>query len=1012
MTRIFRLALLAGLAVPTTIAAQTPQGRLATGAVRAVDPMRDSAITRLESFLRQYPESEGRAQALFQLGELLVRRADERFAVTQRSGAAAGDTAGTSGVPFKPEYEEAIARYEELVTRHPDFARRAEAAYTLGTLYAGEQRYADAARMFEIVVRQDSAGADSAGILAPSYFRLGDARFEIAAAARGASRRAAFARAAEAYERAVQTADTSGDIYFLSLYKLGWSYYNQANRSNQEEYRQAVETFGRLVQAYDKLTPEQQSRLGLRGEALEYMAVAFTQVGGAEAANRYFARAGGEEYRRQVIGRVAASLSDQGAFPEAVEAYREYITLAPTDTAALEAQIQIVDILQNRMIEPEQAQAARLVLVERFGPQSEWARANPQLAQRADSAREAALRQSAQFLLASAQRGNRARYAEAATLYERYLAAFPGADSARVVNAYLGDALVGQGEYFRAGAAFSRAAFGGADTSAFAEQAARNAIVSFDSAVVRQRGDRAAQDSLFAVVDRYVAAYPQSGEAKSALRQKGLRASETERWDVLQQTFRTYAQLYPNDPYTPRAEKLVADAMYKQGQYAEAQVQWERAEEIAQRTGNRALADSIAATQATAASAFADTLVARGEYRRAAEEVYVAFADKDPRNPEAPDALRNAIETYMIAVDSAAKLRLDESQVRQAKERASELSMRLAQQYPNYRYRLQYQSLGARLLAETGRRDEAVGALRALIADNPRWEGRADAMVQLASVLDSLDRHGEAAEAYVRFSEAYPRDARAGDALFNAAVTYVQAGDSVAAARTYGQFASRFPGDDRAPRARAAQVALLQASGNTEAANEELARLCAGRVSGDLRVTCAERTARSAFEQGAALWDEYRSERLVIASRAQLTQAGVQRASRAKQQQLRTMTGHFTRAIQAGNPRYLAAATYYIGLGQWEYGRFLENVQLPDELTPEQREAALNGSRQQAQEFYDAARQTWQQLIQKAEAEPELANDPDAAAWIERTRRAIGGDVPENPPTAGLERGDAAGRIA
>ncbi|HEX6058377.1 MAG TPA: tetratricopeptide repeat protein [Gemmatimonadaceae bacterium] len=1008
MTRFLRLALLVGLVAPVTLAAQTPQGRLAPGAVRAMDPMRDSAITRLETFLRQYPQSEGRARALFQLGELLVRRADERFAETQRAGGA-GDTTAASDAPIKPDYREAIARYEELVRSHPDFDRRAEAAYTLGTLYAGEQRYADAARMFEIVVRQDSAGADSAGILAPSYFRLGDARFELAAAARGDARRAGFARAAQAYERAVQSADTTGDIYFLSLYKLGWSYYNQANRSNQAEYRQAVETFGRLVQAYDKLTPEQQSRLGLRGEALEYMAVAFTQVGGAEAANQYFARAGGDVYRRQVIGRVAASLRDQGAFPEAIEAYREYITLAPTDTAALSAQIEIVDIYQNRMIEPEQAQAARLALVDRFGPQSEWARANPQLAQRADSAREAALRQSAQYLLASAQEGNRARYAEAATLYERYLQAFPGSDSARVVSAYLGDAYIGQREWMRAGAAFSRAAFSG-DTSAFAELAARNAIVAFDSAVVRARQDRAAQDSLFAVVDRYVAAYPQGDAAKNALRQKGLRASETERWDVLQQTFRTYAQLYPNDPYTPTAEKLVADAMYRQGQYAEARVQWDRAEGIARQRGNRALADSISRTRASAASMFADTLVARGEYRRAAEEVYVAFVDKEPQHPEAPDALRNAIETYRIAIDSAQKLGLDATQVRQAKERAADLSLRLVQQYPNYQYRRQYQALGAQLLAETGRRDEAANALRELIAQNPRWEGRADAMVALASVLDSLDRHAEAAEAYASFSQTYPRDPRAPDALYNAAVTYVEAGDSVAAARTYGQFASRFSRDDRAGQARSAQVALLRASGNTEAADTELARLCSGNVTGDLRATCAERTARRAFEQGVALWDDYRSERLVIASRGQLTQAGVRRASATKQQLLRRMTEQFTRAIQAGNPEYLAAATYHIGLAQWEYGRFLENVQLPDALSAEEREAAQAGSRQQAQEFYGAARQTWQELIRKAEAEPELGGDAGAAGWVERARRAAGGEVPATPPTAMIERGAAAGR--
>jgi len=49
-------------------------------------PAGDTAIMRLERFLEQYPQSAMRPRALLQLGELLVRRADERFADRQRAG--------------------------------------------------------------------------------------------------------------------------------------------------------------------------------------------------------------------------------------------------------------------------------------------------------------------------------------------------------------------------------------------------------------------------------------------------------------------------------------------------------------------------------------------------------------------------------------------------------------------------------------------------------------------------------------------------------------------------------------------------------------------------------------------------------------------------------------------------------------------------------------------------------------------------------------------------------------
>ena len=435
-------------------------------------------------------------------------------------------------------------------------------------------------------------------------------------------------------------------FYFLALYKLGWAYYNQATAANQEEYKRAVDVFGRLVASYDQLSTEQQARLGLQAEAIEYMAIAFTQIGGAEAADAYFAsRENGGRYRLPVMRRVAQSLRDQGDFGRAVEAYRAVITEAPTDSAALGIQREIVDIYQNRVLDPEKAQEARLQLVENFGPNSNWARANPSIASQANAAREEALRQSAQFRLSQAQqRNDRARFAEAAQLYGRYIQEFAQADSAQRASLLYGEALFGQGNYAEAGTQYARAAYEYSQRdTALAQRAGQNAIVAFDSALVRNKNDRGAQDAMFSAVDRYVAAFPETELAKRALIQKGKRASESQRWDVMAQTFQTYAQRYPNDPYTPTAQKLVGDAMYRGGQYAEAQTQWETAQSVATSSGRRALADSIARIRTGAAATFADTLVKQGEYRRAAEEIYVTIAERNPNSERAPEALRDAI---------------------------------------------------------------------------------------------------------------------------------------------------------------------------------------------------------------------------------------------------------------------------------------------------------------------------------------------------------------------------------
>jgi len=1021
MTRILRVLIAAIVALPAALSAQTPAMTVAntTRATAAPPAALDSAILRLEDFLTRYPTSPLRPNALLQLGELLVRQADTVFAQSQRaagvtarpdsarpstptapaarpsaSGGNPVTTTNTAGSgPIAPDYSAAIGRYEELINRYPNFEQIDAASYTLGTLYASEQRWADAARMFEKVSSMTNSRFRS-----EAFFRLGDARFEVASRQKGDPRRAAFASAATAYEQAVSATQPPSDIYFLALYKLGWSYYNQANQTSQTQYQKAVDVFSKLVDAYDKLTPDQQSRLGLRGEAIEYMAVAFTQVGGAQAASRYFQSRGGAPYQLALMRRVAQTFTEQGNFPEAINAYQMVMQQSPTDSSVLTATSQIADIYQNRLLERDSAQAARMRLADMLAPGSAWAQANPQLADTAAKLREAALRESGQYLLASAQAGNRTRFGEAAQIYRRYLTDFPKSDSAQIVNRYLAESLFGAGDYSHAGAEFAKAAFSyGNGNQQLAQEAGRNAIVAYDSALVHNKTDRAAQDSLFTVVDRFVAAFPQTDIAKKALIEKGRRASETQRWDAMEQAFRTYATTYPNDPYTPTAQRLIGDAMYRGGQYAQAQTQWEQAQKVALSSGQTRLADSIRATRETAAGSYADSLIKRGQYSEAAEQVYVAYAKANPQNAKAPDALRNAIETYMLA-DSVARGKGDQAASRDARQHAIDLSQQLAQQYPNYKYRLQYQTLRARLLADLGEKDQAVQAYQELIQQNNNWTGRADAMVRVAVMLDSLGKKKEAATAYEQFAQAYPRDDRSADALWNAAATYAEAQDPGDAARTYAVFAQRYPRDQRAAQARQQQIAQLQTSGDTAAAARALSSACE-RPSSELQTECASRVAERSFQQGVATFGQYQPIKLTIPSRSQLNATGVARASRDKQALLRQLTSDFSSAIKSGVPQYLAAASYYVGLAQWEYGNFLKNVQLPSSLSEAEKTQAQQGAAQQAEQYYAAAKQVWQELVQRAETTTAIGNDAGARPWIDRARNAVQGNVDAAPPS-------------
>jgi TolA-binding protein len=657
----------------------------------------------------------------------------------------------------------------------------------------------------------------------------------------------------------------------------------------------------------------------------------------------------------------------------------------------------IIDIYQNRILVPDSAQAARLKMVTDFGPNSAWAKANPTLNTASTATREQALRQSAQYAMSLAQKkkdkdkaAQQLKFATAAALYGRYLADFSASDSAQQMAFYEGEALFGAGDYASAGSAYTLAAYNykGKDPK-IADKAGQDAIVAYDSATVRGKGDKATQDSLFAAVDRYVAAFSDSPIAKTALIQKGKRASEAKRWDVVEATFREYVQKYPNDAYVPSAQKLIGDAMYKEGNYGAAQVQWEAAGALAASSGKKSLADSITKIRNAAAVTFGDSLVKGGDYDKAAKEVYIAFADRNPKSDKAPDALRNAVEVYMLA-DSVARAKGDAAASQAARQSALSVADRLVREYPQYKYKIQYEAMQARLLGELGQRDSAVKVLGRLVAENPTWAGRADAMVRIAVDYDSLGKHKEAATAYEVFARAYPKDKRAADALYDAGVAYVEAGDSAQAARAYGQFAKTFPADPRHADAQAERVTLLKATGSNAAAEAELATLCA-HPSAPLKATCADRTGSTAFKAGQVQWAKYQGMALSIPKRVNLTKSGVTRLSQPKKAALEKMDADFTKAINSGSPEWVAAGSYYAGLGQWEFGNFIANVTLPKDLSDQERAAATAGAAKQAETYYQAANKTWKALVDKA------AKEKFTNAWVDRAAAALTGKVDASP---------------
>jgi tetratricopeptide (TPR) repeat protein len=965
-----------------------------------------------------------RAQLLLEAAELLTRKADADFAASQRSGVAME----------RPDYAAAIARLDELLRLFPADARADAAAYTMGTLAFLSQRYDDAERAFAIVM--SSKGSP---YRADAFFRNGDAQFEKAAKLAGEMRKNGFAGAAGAYDSTITLAPAKGDLYFLALYKLGWSNYMQAGQQDSDEYRRAVDVFARLVREVDQLPPERQARLALRQEAIDYLAIAITQLGGAQEAVRYLGTIPDLGTRMLVLRRVAHALRDQGEFTNAVIAFRGAMAQAPTHPNVLESRTELIDLFQSRMIEPVKAQEARLELIDSLTVESAWGKANEARAAELATLREKTLREAGSYALTRARSftpavvtrprsGTATRnagsgtsvssnssatslavastpdaasaYANAAQIFARYIAEFSTSDSAQRVSALEADARFGAKDWFGAGAAYSRTATRWTSDAALMSAARRNSMIAFDSALVDERRQiardsavmRAKEDSLFAATERFVAVMgPTSDDSRQALIVMGRRASEASRWDVVATTFTRVADQWPADPIAPEARKFVGDALFKQGKYALAQVEWKKAQDAATAKGRKALSDSIVNVRVAAATQRADSLAAGGSSSMAADSVLTAISVDINDPARAADLIRNAVEVHIDA-DSTLRAKGDTAGANAARLRSITAIETLAARFPAYQHTLTYSTLRAKLLADAGKPAEAAAALVALTDANLRMPGRADAMVRVAVLLDSIGKPVEAAAAYEKFVAAYPTDKRAADAQYNAAVILRDAKDYAGAARAFQTFSARFPGEKRVGEAMSARIVALRMTSDTSGVTAELARLCV-RPAESLRAlgaavatTCADRQGGREFAAGMAMWDRYAALKLEIPTMAKLTQAGVNAAQAPKQQLLKLMGQSFTRAIASGSPEWVAAGTFQSGLAQWHYGLFMRDPVLGPTISDAARESATTASGGLAQQYFDAAIKAWQALVDKATA------DKFENAWVEKARLALKGE--------------------
>lgn len=399
----------------------------------------DAAILRNENVIKNYPDDPFIATAMFQLSELYVRKARHvyrRDNIDFEKNLRLFEVGKIQHEPVLPAIKlgRAIETCYEILERFPKVLFKDRIFYRLAVCHMDEGNFEKSNKYFTKLITE----YPKSEYIAEAHFRIGEYYFN----------KRQFDRAIEHYTHLLNSWD---NLYFnMSLYKLGWSYYNI------EDYVNAISTFIYLLGDIRLLEQANTRILGktnsdLRQEGIDYIAISFTEFGGAPEAKRFLIdkQKGAEDYNLQVFLKMGEIYQKRNYYQESIATYKAILEIWPFYQYAPVIQQKIVEAYELDML-PEKAMEERAELVQRYGPGSKWLNQYPEGEVRNDAIKqsEQALYEYATYYQNLAQEKKRKReYLIAVEKYREYLKKFPRSDKSVQINFMLAECLFEVTEY-------------------------------------------------------------------------------------------------------------------------------------------------------------------------------------------------------------------------------------------------------------------------------------------------------------------------------------------------------------------------------------------------------------------------------------------------------------------------------------------------------------------------------------------------------------------------------------
>jgi TolA-binding protein len=878
---------------------------------------RDRAIELLGEFLARHPRAEERADALFRLAELQWERAEARLMSDMRAferGLDAFRRGEADSRPAEPRIDlrESLKVYEEILERHPDFARADTVLYLYGFALNEQGDEQAALGIYKSLL----ARFPGSPFAADAELALGEYEFD----------QGRFDAAIKRYAAVLQQADSP--LTDLALYKTAWCHFKRGRAGEAAEFfRRVLERARARKQASESGQRVEAAAGDMERETLEDLALTFSEAGGAKEAFRFMQQVGGEEYSTRVLENLAEVFFRQARFPRAIETWRLLVESFPLSPDAPRHQQRIAQAHEQdgRL---EASLEARRKLAETFGPGSAWAKVNreshPEAVQAAADLAEEALRHAALLRHRQARETRQPRaYRTAEQAYRAYLAMFPDSPRAAELHFHLGEVLFQLGRFADAASAYGVAAQR-ATEPAVRREAAYAAVLAWDELRRKLTPPREppaepevlpeSERGFVSAAEVFLALAPEDPKAPQLSFEMGRALYLRGHFEPASRRLVSLVEAHPTDAFAEPAADLALDCHTRSKRWAELERLARRLLEkgwFADRPLGRQLDSLVQASVFQGASALGEAgqhLEAEREYRRLTEEF--------PDSELAAKALFNAA----VSLERAGE-----------KSRAVTTYLTVVERYPDKAADALFVIAG---VYERQYDYERAAAAYTDFARRFPAEGRAaDSLLQAALLRRALTEWGREAELLREFAANHPQHPQASEALLGAARAAGQADDPRGAEEALRQYRKLPAARQTRPREAGLQLGLaLGRQGKRAPAQKELERCGAFPAGKPPAGTELEAAARCRFELGEMLFGDY--------GRIQLRppMAAMVRALKQKADLLKRAESMFLQVVSAGHLEWASAALFRIGDMYASFAQAIYQAPLPAGLSAEEAE--------------------------------------------------------------------------